>query len=138
MLVYATTTDLTTYTNPLPENATRLLEHASRLVRRATLTAVYDVDTTGAPTDADVAEAFKAATCTQVAAWAAAGIDPTAGAAGVALVATGKSIGGASITYAGADAQAAARQSVTDQLVPAAAAILADAALTGGRPWVVG
>lgn len=64
--VYATTTD---YANHLlgacPPGARRALIAASRRVDELLYTAVYDVDTAGLPTDTEVAEAFRDATCLQ-------------------------------------------------------------------------
>ncbi|GAA1026827.1 hypothetical protein GCM10009557_05900 [Virgisporangium ochraceum] len=66
MRVYATTTDYATYLLAAPPaGARRALAAASREVDRMLLTAIYDVDDDGLPTDADVAEAMKLATCAQ-------------------------------------------------------------------------
>lgn len=73
--VYATLADLTSYapagvTVPADPEGTRLLTSASQLVERATMTSVYDTDsTTGYPTNADVIEAFQRATCAQAVWW---------------------------------------------------------------------
>ena len=71
--VYATPAELADWlpgdvTAPTGTAADRLLERASRDVYRATVTACYDADDTGMPTDADILAAFKAATLEQ-AAW---------------------------------------------------------------------
>ncbi|MCO1575027.1 hypothetical protein M8C13_04540 [Crossiella sp. SN42] len=86
--VYATQTQLTDYGAPqgvqLPEGAAaaRALRVASTLVDKALKSAVYDTDpVTGLPTGPTVAEAMANATCAQVVAWAASGVDET-GAAG--------------------------------------------------------
>lgn len=68
--VYATRADLVDYAPPsvtVPEDpeATRVLTRASEDVEDALLTAVYDVDTSKMPTDPDVIEAMKLATCAQ-------------------------------------------------------------------------
>ncbi|GII98384.1 hypothetical protein CLV28_0707 [Sediminihabitans luteus] len=132
-LTYATPADLATWTgSTTPENATELLRSASGLVTAATRTAVYDVDPDGQPTAPDVVAAFRDATCAQAATWAALGIDP----ATLGLTPTGSggpvasmSRGSASITYAGAEAAAATRASITTQLTPEARTILASANL---------
>ncbi|MFF8656823.1 hypothetical protein [Streptomyces huasconensis] len=69
--VYATPAEYETFTGqPAPANASRLLARASRLVSRETKAAIYDADPAGYPTDPDVREAFRNATCAQVAEWA--------------------------------------------------------------------
>ncbi|MEK9521455.1 hypothetical protein MIU24_18975 [Streptomyces venezuelae] len=66
--VYATPTQLAEWTGePAPADAERLLTRASEDVDDALLTAVYDVDTAGMPTDPAVAQALADATCAQVA-----------------------------------------------------------------------
>lgn len=64
-----------------PADADRQLRRASADIDAALLTAVYDTDDTGAPTDTAVAAAFADAACAQVEWWAATGDDGT-GAAG--------------------------------------------------------
>jgi hypothetical protein len=71
---YATADDLTgfapeTVTVPDEPEATRLLGHASEVVDGLLLTAVYDTDDDGLPTDADVAAALRDATCAQALWW---------------------------------------------------------------------
>ena len=69
---YATPAELAAFLTPDPAPADavagRLLDRASRDVRRATKTAVYLVDATGLPTDPDVLAALKEATL-EHAAW---------------------------------------------------------------------
>jgi hypothetical protein len=75
--VYATTADLANYLEAAPpEGARRLLRRASRRVDDALLTALYDVDTAGMPTDPLVITALRDATCAQVEYWATSGADP--------------------------------------------------------------
>ncbi|OPC83009.1 hypothetical protein B4N89_20565 [Embleya scabrispora] len=65
-LVYATVDDLTAWLPPtldVPDDAERRLLRASARLRRALLTAVYDVGPSGLPTDAEVSAAFRDATC---------------------------------------------------------------------------
>lgn len=54
---------------PDEPEATRKITRASERVDRALLTAVYDVDDDGMPTDTDVIKALKLATCAQVLDW---------------------------------------------------------------------
>ncbi|MEV1079873.1 hypothetical protein AB0I98_16750 [Streptomyces sp. NPDC050211] len=69
--MFATPADYEAFTGqPAPANATRLLARASRLVTRATKAAIYDTDSAGYPSDPDVRDAFRDATCAQVAEWA--------------------------------------------------------------------
>jgi hypothetical protein len=135
ILVYATSSDLATWTgSAAPTNADALLRTASMLVRRQTRTAVYDVDTAGAPTDADTLAAFNQATCAQAAAMAANNVDPAAGVAGASGAVQSTSIGTASITYAVAGDAAASRQALLTELCSEAAMILDDAGLLGQLP----
>jgi hypothetical protein len=52
-----------------PPGAARLLVRASEVIDQALRTAVYDVDTAGAPTDVAVIAALVGATCAQVEFW---------------------------------------------------------------------
>lgn len=121
MRIYATEQDLTEWPVTPTGHEQAALRAASALVEDATLTAIYDVDADGMPTDPDVRAAFRDATLAQVEAWAALGIDPRKGAAGAtaAGVVTGKSIGGASITRTAharaGDDRAAAVSTLTGQ-----------------------
>jgi hypothetical protein len=129
--VYATTEQLETFLgygeeDTLPAKAGRWLVLASTLVRAATVTAVYDVDEDGAPTDTDVADAFANATCAQVSAWIDLGVDPTAGRAAVTGSAASSGIGTAKVEFtkrAGADDDLVA---TVDNLVPEAMTYLGD------------
>jgi hypothetical protein len=70
--IYATTTDLVTYTgSAAPAGADNLLQRASRLLDADLFRLyVYDVDTTtGLPTDPDVAATMRDAVCAQVDWW---------------------------------------------------------------------
>lgn len=135
VLVYATPSDLDGWltSDGVPENAQRLIRSASLLVADATRAARYDVDTTtGLPYALTYVEALRDATCAQVAAWDALGIDPAKGAAGVPAVEASKSIGGASISYAvGAQVEAAATSATA--LCEEALRILAGAGLLSSR-----
>lgn len=136
MLIYATSAELATWTGvDAPANATALLRSASILVRRATLTAIYDVDeATSLPTDTDLVAALRDATCSQVGTWIALAIDPATGAAAAAgKVVSAKSIGSGSVTYAVTNTAQALADAATS-LSGEALMILADAGLTGS-PW---
>ncbi|MFF8290427.1 hypothetical protein ACF068_14530 [Streptomyces sp. NPDC016309] len=83
--VYATPEELAAFTGePAPAGAARLLARASRLVDRRMRAALYDVDASGYPSDPDIREGFRDATCVQVERWvdrdaaAAGGDDPAA------------------------------------------------------------
>lgn len=135
VLVYAQPADLTDWLTQdgVPEHANRLIRSASLLVAEATRAAVYDVDTTtGLPYALTYVEALRDATCAQVAAWDALGIDPAKGAAGAPALESAKSIGGASISYA-VDVQAAAGAQAATGLCEEALRILAGAGLLSTR-----
>lgn len=103
MLVYATVGDYLDVDDNPPDNIDALLATASRLVRKATKSAIYDVDAAGKPSDVDVLAAFRDATVLHAKAMADAGItSPNAGAAGISALVTSASIVGASVSYAGA------------------------------------
>lgn len=136
-LVYATTGDVQAApwsVDPLPANVGRQLAYASRLVRKATTSAVYATDATGAPTDTAVITGFRDAVCAQVAAWAALGVtDPAAeAAASSGGVVTNKSLGPRAVGYAGAEAKAAERARICRELTDEAAGYLADLGLCDG------
>lgn len=81
-LVYATAEQLAAWTGqPAPADADRLLARASEDIDDALATAVYDTDSTGMPTDAEIVSALADATCAQVEYQTATGDDGT-GAAG--------------------------------------------------------
>ncbi|WP_406334353.1 hypothetical protein OG814_11820 [Streptomyces zaomyceticus] len=76
--VYATPEQLTEWTGrPAPADADRILARASEDIDDALLTALYDVDDNGMPTDPDVAQALTDATCAQVEYQQATGDDGT-------------------------------------------------------------
>jgi hypothetical protein len=132
VLVYATESELGALCEP-PESATELLREASRLVRRATILDIYEVDPAGKPTDPNVIEAFRDATCRQAAEWDRNDVDPVAGEAGVEPLETATSIAGASVSY---DVSVAtlARAKLSTALCAAALDILRDAQLASGAP----
>ena len=69
---YATTEELTTYLDgsvPVPSDSDRLLQEASALIDYWAF-GTFEIDSgTELPTDADVAEALRDATCAQVRQW---------------------------------------------------------------------
>ncbi|WP_406188382.1 hypothetical protein [[Kitasatospora] papulosa] len=80
--IYATPEQLTAWTGqPAPPDADRLLARASEDVDDALLSAVYDTDALGVPTDPEIVAALANATCAQVEYQQATGDDGT-GAAG--------------------------------------------------------
>ena len=103
MLIYATSDAYEAWKqDDAPDNIDLLLRSASLLVRRATAGDYYDADvTTGMPTNTTLLQAFSDATCAQVAAWVALGIDPAAGAGGAVPLAVVQSTSllSGSVTY---------------------------------------
>lgn len=136
MLVYATDAELGAWCNPIPDKAVTLLRDASALVRKATRNDIYDVDAAGKPTDPDVIEAFRDATCKQVALWAANDVDSDKGSAGIDQLPASSSIAGASVSFDGAvnAAIAAARAESTKTLAAEAVDILRDHLLASRSP----
>lgn len=134
MLVYATVGDLTPeWVNTAPADAARLIRYASILVGRETMLALYDTDASGMPTETVVLNAFRAATCAQVAAWMGAGIDPAAGPAGQSSEVAAESVGGDSVTYVTTGAAERVSAAVAE-LAPAARDLLALAGLLANPP----
>jgi len=139
-LVYATLGDLAA---AKPEDVTlsssdtelaRQLASASREIRRATKTAIYDVDTDGYPTNVDVREAFRLATCAQVYWWSETGDEQ-----GVAGQFTSVSIGSVSMSRGGGSSGGTS-SGQQGRLAPAADTILRDAGVLAGAivaayPW---
>ena len=146
MLIYASSDDLTSGETPwltaTPTNAGSLLRSASLIVSRETKAAFYDTDSDGYPTDTVTREAFRQATCAQVAGWVSLGIDPmNLGLDGKAPVRS-KQLDGAAIGYdTSASVSAAAlatRQAAADDLNSQAVEILREAGLLGTRVWGYG
>lgn len=123
---YATSAQLATWTATAPVNAETLLRSASVLVRRAIMTAIY----TTVP-----AEALADATCAQVAAWSALGIDPAKGSADSGKVVSAKSLGSGSVQYAVYAATAQARAEAATSLCQESLLILAAAGLLGSEVY---
>ncbi len=137
ILTYATSDDLATWTGATaPSNASALLRTSSLIVRRATMTATYATDEPGLPTDADVVDALRDATCAQAAALAANDVDPAGAAAGAAGEIASSSIGSASVSFAtDADTSALTRSLLSD-LTSEAAMILGNAGLLGQPAYI--
>lgn len=142
MLVYATIDDLADEPWLLTiaaEQAGPQLRIASAMVREATMTARYATDERGAPAHGPVLAAFRNATCAQVAAWTASGIDPQAGAAQAAAApVASKRLGSAQLTYDTSGAASvtalAARGRAATSLCREAVLILRDAGLVVAAP----
>jgi len=135
VLVYADSAELVTWTGaPAPANATQLLRSASMLVRSATATSVYGVDETGLPSDANVAEAFRDATCAQVASWVGAGVDPSGAGLSTTAPVRGKKLGSGSVEYdtavSGSVTAFQAKRAAAVTLCPEAFMILQQAGVT--------
>lgn len=120
---------LTTVPANLPAPLPVLLREASRMVRRASITGIYNVADDGTPSDQTVIDAFRDATCAQVSGWVALKVNPLAGGVDQSRVIMNKSLDGASISYANAQSQAAEAADAARYLVPAAVQILRDANL---------
>ncbi|WP_122262220.1 hypothetical protein [Ornithinimicrobium cerasi] len=141
-LTYATEADVEAQTptdEDVPANVARRLVVASRWVRHATRTAVYDTDPTGLPTDETLLEALRDATVEQVLCWHRTGIDPDEGSTGAASgVVASKSLRSATIQYAVYAESAKDRARVATTLCAEARLVLADAGLLGGPVTVYG
>jgi len=136
VIQYATAQDYTAWTGTadVPTNLAVLLRAASGLVARYTSAARYHTDpTTHLPTDPDITDALRDATCAQAATWAALGIDPLKGAAGIEGQVASSSIGGANIQYAVYASTATKRADAATDLAAAAYDVLALAGLLSSR-----
>lgn len=131
MLIYASTDDLSAVLTPIPDNAAALLRSASVLVRDVTSNDLYDITPAGLPTDPDLRDALREATCVQVAAWVDAGIDLSAG---LKPVVASQSADGGSVSYSLPDPQLL--QYTRDRLCREAHLILRNAGLASGRPLI--
>lgn len=129
MLVFATEDQLTEWSGePSPANARVLLREASILVRGACRADVFDVLPNGLPEDDDKRLAMQEATCAQAAMWSSTGVNPAAGAGGIANQVVSSSIDGASVSFNTAALDAAKAESI-DRLCASAYRILRDAGL---------
>lgn len=125
MPVYATKQDLTKGgwidAEEMPSSATADLAAASRLVRRLTLTAIYETDSDGAPTEPRVRDGLRDAVCAQVAWW-----EQTGDRTGAASIYAETRVGGVSLRRSAAGAEPGSAR-----VAPELADILTDAGLLG-------
>ncbi|MEV8029265.1 hypothetical protein [Cellulosimicrobium funkei] len=129
--VYATPSDLAAepWELALDEKAARsLLIRASIVIDGLTVTTVYDVDEDGYPTDLDVADAFRDATCAQ-AAW----FDETGDTSGAAGRFNSLSLGSFSAS-GGGTGSGSNTSAAESRLSPEAVQILQNAGLTNQAP----
>ncbi|BAD58770.1 hypothetical protein [Nocardia farcinica] len=138
MRVYAQPDDLADWLHPddLPDDAegARLIRYASPLVAKATVCDRYEVDPAGLPTEPEVIEAMRDATCAHVAEWVKAGIDPAGGVVGREIGIASQSADGGSVVYADSVDAADIARSLT-RLSDAAVQILRAAGLASTRPY---
>ncbi len=127
--VYATVADYEDFTDGDHEEESvdvvnAKLRRASTMIDGLTRYARYDVDEDGYPTDADVADAFKRATCAQMAWW-----DDTDDITGAGSQDGTVSIGSVSIGARGRSSGNGAPSAAESRIAPEAVAILATAGL---------
>ncbi|AWB84780.1 hypothetical protein [Corynebacterium liangguodongii] len=135
MLLFASEDDFEKYADmEAPTNIDRLLGLASSWVRDAVRRAHFDTTPAGLPSDLEVEEALRDATCEQVLVWVQNGVEP--GKTPERGPVSSSSIGDASLSYETASV-AEARALAAIELAPTALAILDAADLTGGQPWVL-
>ncbi|MET7772427.1 hypothetical protein [Nocardia sp. NPDC005366] len=132
MLVYATPADLTGRLDPIPNDATALIESASILVRDHTVNDLYAITPAGLPSNPDQREAVREATCLQVTAWTKARITPAAG--GLRAEVTSQTVDGGSVAYR--LPEPAAIQQAAQRLCHEAVLVLRNAGLASGRPLI--
>lgn len=133
MLILATPDDLIDWTGgPYPENAPApaktLLRSASSRVMAACRCDIYDTQPNGLPSDDDKRIAMKEAACAQAEQWAELGVNPAAGAGGLAVQVVSSSMDGASIATTAGTVDAA-KAAALDGLCDLAVQILRDAGL---------
>lgn len=116
-----------------PENIDRLLRIASSWVTVAVRRATFDVDPAGNPSDPDVVEALRDATCEQALVWVENDITPGGVSDRGAVSST--NIGDASISYE-TSSVTAKRELLANVICDGAYMILDEAGLIGGQPWV--
>lgn len=127
--VYATPSDLTDFTgDDAPSNASSLLRRASLAIDGLVLTARYDTDDEGYPTDLDVTDALRDATCAQ-ASWFDETGDTSGAAARFNSLSLGSFSGSGGGTGSGANTTAA-----ESRIAPEALQILATAGLLNQPP----
>ncbi len=129
--VYATLADFEDFTDgdhaDESEDVTNAkLRRASSVIDGLTRRSVYDIDDDGYPTDADVADAFKDATCAQMAWW-----DENDDVTGAASQEGATSIGSVSIGATGRSTGHGAPAAAASRIAPEAVQILTNAGLLG-------
>jgi hypothetical protein len=130
--VYATLADYEDYTDGVHEAESvdvinAKLRRASIVIDGLTRNSRYDLDEDGYPTDADVSEAFKNATCAQMAWW-----DDTDDVTGAVSQEGTVSIGSVSIGARGRTAGNGAPAAQASRIAPEAIDILTEAGLISG------
>lgn len=99
MLVFATADDYARVTgSPPPDTFPARVLVATRWVKAACIADIFDTLPNGLPADDDKREALTVATCLQVQAWDALGVDPIAGVAALPATVTASGIDGATVT----------------------------------------
>ena len=111
-----------------PPGAARLLVRASEVIDQALRTAVYAVDTNGAPTDAAVIQVLADATCAQVEFWQTGDEEDD-----ILGPVDEISLAGMQIQYGGSGVVSGGRVAPT-YLAPRAHRILVNAGLRDGQP----
>jgi len=111
-----------------PAGAPRLLARASEVIDQALRTAVYDVDTAGAPTDVAVIAALVGATCAQVEFWETGDEEDD-----ILGPVQSISLSGLQVQYGGSGVVSDGRVAPT-YLAPRAHRILVNAGLRDGQP----
>ncbi|SDR76559.1 hypothetical protein [Corynebacterium timonense] len=135
MLLFATEDEFERYADmTAPDNVDRLLMLASSWVKEAVRRAQFDVSPAGLPTDPDVADALRDATCEQVLVWVQNGVEP--GKHDTRGPVSSSSIGDASVSYETASV-VESRAVAATELCPTALTILEGADLVGWQPWVL-
>lgn len=133
MLYFANSADFEKYADmTAPDNADRLLRLASGWVKHAVRRAQFDVAPSGMPTDPDIVDALRDATCEQVLVWVQNGVEP--GKVDRRGAVSSSSIGDGSVSFETASV-VAARAEATTALCDTALTILEEADLVGWQPW---
>ena len=135
MPTYATENDLVTWMDADLDddvNAVPLLRKASLLVTSVCRLDSYDTTPTGIPSDDDLADAMREATCAQAERWLAADVDPLSGAKQAGVVAS-SGVDGASVSFAAPTVADLA--DLADTLCSDALRILRNAGLATSAVW---
>lgn len=130
LLPFASALELGDFLGFTPANADQLLKRASRRIRRATMTAVYEVNAQGLPTSPECVAAFREATCEEIASMLEDGDKKGSGSLSVGA---GFSIGRLKVDKRDTGAHGIGT-SRTARLSDSAWQVLWDAGLTGQEP----